>query len=77
MGLFRLQPQSHQLALWPIEKKHDAPALAAALDQLNDAYGDFTVTRGTFWGLDEDDAPDRIGFRKTVLVDDATGLYRW
>jgi DNA polymerase-4 len=69
MTLFRLQPRSNQLALWP-RGKHDAPALAAALDCLNDKYGDFTVTRGNFWGLDERDAPDRIGFRKTVGVDD-------
>ncbi len=77
MGLFHLRPQSHQLALWPLTKNQDAPALATALDRLNDAYGDFTVTRGTFWGLDERDVPDRVGFRKTVLVDDATGIYRW
>lgn len=77
MGLFRLRPQTHQLAFWPLTKNQDAPALAVALDHLNDAYGDFTVTRGTFWGLDEHDVPDRVGFRKTVLVDDATGTYRW
>lgn len=76
MGLFRLRPQSHQLAFWPVTKNQDAPSLAAALDRLNDVYGDFTVTRGTFWGLDEHDVPDRVGFRKTVLVDDA-GTYRW
>lgn len=77
MSMFRLRPRSHQLAFWPLRKNQDHPALAAALDQLNDAYGDFTVTRGTFWGLDERDVPDRIGFRKTVLVDDATGTYQW
>lgn len=77
MGLGWLRPRSNQLSLWPALKHHDAPALAAALDQLNDAYGDFTVTRGAFWGLTEDDVPDRVGFRKTVLVEDATGIYRW
>ncbi len=77
MTLFQLQPRSNQLPLWPIPKPRDAPALVAALDRLNDRYGDFTVTRGTFWGLDERDVPDRVGFRKTVLVDDATGTYQW
>ncbi len=69
MTLFRLQPRSDQLEMWPHGKK-DPPALAGALDALNDKYGDFTVTRGSFWGLDDRDVPDRIGFRKTVGVDD-------
>lgn len=54
---------------WP-RGKHDPPALAQALDTINDRYGDFTVSRGNFWGLDDRDAPDRIGFRKTVGLDD-------
>lgn len=53
------------VAGWPRGKK-DPPALARALDGLNDRYGDFTVSRGNFWGLDQRDAPDRIGFRKSV-----------
>jgi len=69
MTLFRLQPRVEQLELWPRGKK-DPPSLAAAVDLVNNKYGDFTVTRGSFWGLTEDDAPDRIGFRKTVGVDD-------
>lgn len=68
MTLFRLQPRVDQLELFPRGKK-DPPALAAALDTVNDKYGDFTVTRGSFWGLSERDVPDRIGFRKTVGVD--------
>ena len=68
MTLFALKPRQNQLELWP-RGKHDAPALAAALDTINDTYGDFTVTRGTFWGLTERDVPDRIGFRKTIGVD--------
>lgn len=68
MTLFRLQPRVDQLELFPRGKK-DSPALAAALDRVNDKYGDFTVTRGSFWGLNEHDVPDRIGFRKTVGVD--------
>lgn len=77
MSLTNLRPASAQLSFWPRQKQKNNPALAAALDRLNDAYGDFTVTRGTFWGLDERDAPDRVGFRKTVLVDDVTGTYAW
>lgn len=68
MTLFRLQPRVDQLELFPRGKK-DSPALAAALDRVNDKYGDFTVTQGSFWGLNEHDVPDRIGFRKTVGVD--------
>lgn len=65
---------------WPREKKHDSPvmhrpvhdhALAQALDDINDAYGDFTVARGALWGLTERDVPDRIGFRKTVDIQSA------
>ncbi len=70
MTLFRLQPRSDQLEMWPRGKK-DAPALAQALDAVNNKYGDFTVTRGSFWGLNEHDVPDRIGFRKTVGIDPA------
>ena len=51
-------------------QKHLEPA-EIALDRVNDKYGDFTVTRGNFWGLNEHDVPDRIGFRKTVGVDPA------
>lgn len=68
MTLFRLRPRTNQLELWP-RGKHDAPALATALDDINDTYGDFTVVRGSLWGLSERDVPDRIGFRKTVGVD--------
>lgn len=69
MTLFNLKPRSRQEGLWPRQKHEDSPALAQALDELNDRYGDFTVARGSFWGLDERDVPDRIGFRKTVGVD--------
>lgn len=76
MTLFRLQPISRQIAFWDKGKKDDG-ALAAALDELNDQYGDFTVTRGSFWGLNEHDAPDRVGFRKTVAVDIRSGRMQW
>lgn len=69
IGVFNLKPRVDQLELWP-RGKHDPPALARALDKINDRHGDFTVSRGNFWGLDEYDAPDRIGFRKTVGLDD-------
>lgn len=68
MTLFRLRPRVDQLELWP-RGKQDPSSLAIALDAVNDKYGDFTVTRGSFWGLNEHDVPDRIGFRKTVGVD--------
>lgn len=76
MSLFRLRPTSRQMALWSKGKK-DMSALAKALDQVNNKYGDFTVTRGTFWGLDKDDAPDRAGFRKTPMFDQASGSFSW
>ncbi len=76
MTLFRLRPQTQQLALWPSGKR-DAPALASALDTINDTYGDFTVTRGAFWGLTDIDAPDRVGFRKTIGIDITSGQARW
>jgi len=68
MTLFHLHPESGQLALWSKEKKDERP-LAQALDRLNNVFGEFTVSRGSFWGLTHNDAPDRVGFRKTALVD--------
>lgn len=76
MTLFRLHPASRQIPIWEKGKKDDS-ALAAALDEVNDQYGDFTVTRGSFWGLTNHDAPDRIGFRKTVAVDIRSGQMQW
>lgn len=40
--------------------------LSEALDKINDRYGEYTVIRGAMWGT-ELIAPDRIGFRKTIL----------
>jgi len=48
----------------PDDKKR--PVLKA-LDEINDRWGDFTVTRGAMWGT-EKNAHDRIGFRKTLPV---------
>ncbi len=39
--------------------------ISAALDAVNDRYGEYTVIRGQMWGT-EKSAPDRVGFRKTV-----------
>lgn len=76
LTLFRLRPQSHQAEIWPVGK-HDPPALAGALDILNDKFGDFTVTRGAFLGLTDRDVPNRIGFRKTITFDAQTGTPQW
>ncbi len=77
MGLFWLKPRVNQLELWPQFTRHDPPSLAQALDTLNDKYGDFTVTRGSLWGLTDRDAPDRVGFRKTVVFDAQQQRYQW
>lgn len=77
MGLFYLKPRVNQLELWPRLKQQDSPALAGALDRLNDKYGDFTVTRGSLWGMGEKDAPDRVGFRKSVAFNPETQRYVW
>lgn len=67
LGLGRLRPRSRQAALWP--ERRDLLHLAAALDALNDRYGEQTVVYGAQFGLSDEHAPDRIGFRKTVSWD--------
>lgn len=67
VGVFRLRPRSRQLSLWPVPKP--PAALSAALDALNDRYGEHTVIFGAQFGLSEENAPDRVGFRKTVSWD--------
>lgn len=76
-GLFYLKPRVDQLELWPRLKQHDSPALASAVDGINDRYGMFTITRGSLWGLSKKDAPDRVGFRKTVVFDQNSQTYQW
>jgi DNA polymerase-4 len=76
MTLIHLRPVSRQLAFWSKDKQDDR-ALAAALDTVNNQFGDFTVTRGSFWGMTDRDAPDRIGFRKTVALDIRSGKMEW
>lgn len=66
---FRLQPQSRQRSLWGWADRRQAVAVSHALDRLNDRFGDFTVHYGAQFGLADDQAPDRVGFRKTVSWD--------
>ena len=43
--------------------------LSKALDKVRDKYGDSSLFLGRLWGVTVDDAPDRIGFRKTNGID--------
>lgn len=60
-----LAPWSGQLEFWQdaIKKKR----LIEALDRVNDKFGEYTVYRGTMFGT-EKNAPERVGFRKSVLI---------
>lgn len=61
----RLTPASSQLSL--LENNLAKKDLSRALDRINNKYGEYTVTSGAMFGLD-DLAKDRIGFRKTVAI---------
>jgi nucleotidyltransferase/DNA polymerase involved in DNA repair len=39
--------------------------LSSATDRINDKYGERTIAPGMLFGVTNEDAPDRIGFRKT------------
>lgn len=67
IGVSELRPRMGQLPLWPL--RQPAADVSAALDAVNDRYGDGTVRYGAQFGLSVDAAPDRIGFRKTVSWD--------
>ncbi len=67
VALFWLRPETRQRSFWPTP--HAPEALNHALDVLNDRFGEFTVVYGTQLGLPADNAPDRVGFRKTVSWD--------
>lgn len=67
--VFSLKPQSGQQAFWSDASSEREQALSAALDELNDRYGDFSVVYGAQFGLPASHVPDRIGFRKTVSWD--------
>ncbi|MEK7639619.1 MAG: DNA polymerase IV [Patescibacteria group bacterium] len=71
LGVFRLRPVSGQLSL--LEKRKPA-ALARAIDRINNRYGEETIVEGELMRLDDYHAPERIGFRKTVDVDDELGI---
>jgi DNA polymerase IV len=60
-------PRTQQLNLFtPVEiKENKKYSLSRALDEVNNKYGEFTLIRGSMWGTSKN-APDRIGFRKTV-----------
>lgn len=60
-------PRTRQLNLFrPVEiKENKKYSLSRALDEVNNKYGEFTLIRGSMWNTG-DNAPDRIGFRKTV-----------
>ncbi|HCJ52479.1 MAG: hypothetical protein A2898_04340 [Candidatus Kerfeldbacteria bacterium RIFCSPLOWO2_01_FULL_48_11] len=63
IGVFRLRTLSHQGCFWAQPRKD---AVYAAMDVLNDRFGEETVHWGTLHRLAPVHAPDRIGFRKTV-----------
>jgi len=67
LGLFNLQPKSDQLSLF---EKPKSLNLVKALDIINNKYGEETIVQGDLAGLSDGHAPDRIGFRKTVGLDD-------
>lgn len=67
VGTFDLAPASDQRTLWP--EPHPEDDLSRACDAVNDRFGEHTVFWGTLFGLPEEHAPDRIGFRKTVSWD--------
>lgn len=64
MSVFSLTPPNQQLSLFSQSRKVPG-ALSQAVDQLNDRHGEYTVFWGEMWGT-EKNAPDRVGFRKTI-----------
>jgi DNA polymerase-4 len=66
LGLFRLRPLSNQLSLF---SKPKPIQLIAALDHINNKYGEEVIAQGELSRLDKYHAPDRIGFRKTIGLD--------
>jgi DNA polymerase-4 len=69
-----LSPASGQISIF--YDKRERQRISAALDAVNDRYGDYTVIRGLMWGTTMS-APDRVGFRQSVEVtrnDEPTGF---
>jgi len=60
-----LKPLSHQLNIF---NQYKPVHLCQALDQINSKFGEFTVYPGSMWGIKKQ-APDRVGFRKTVKIE--------
>jgi DNA polymerase-4 len=58
-----LLPVSNQTSIF--NDRAERQNISAALDAVNDRYGDYTIIRGQMWGVSES-APERIGFRKTI-----------
>lgn len=65
--VFSLQPVSGQQEL--LKRRREPRQLVSALDRINDKYGEFTITRGQMWGTEEN-ANDRVGYRKTLPMSD-------
>ena len=65
VSVFYLVPLSQQQSLFAdiLTPKR----VALTLDEINDKYGEHTVAAGAMWGTG-DNAPDRVGYRKTVAV---------
>jgi len=57
---------SNQLSLF---SKPKPLKLIAALDKINNKYGEEIITQGELVRLEKYHAPDRIGFRKTIGLD--------
>ncbi|MDD4995383.1 MAG: DNA polymerase IV [Patescibacteria group bacterium] len=64
-----LRPWSGQMEFWDdaIKKKR----LTEALDDINDKFGEYSVYRGRMHGT-ADNAPERVGFRKSVNAPEKT-----
>ena len=64
VSVTRLKPLAGQLNLFFKPKNRN---LSLALDKINDKFGEYSVFSGRMWGMDEQ-AHDRIGFRKSVAI---------
>jgi DNA polymerase-4 len=65
VNVSNLHPLSHQRSLFQDELR--PKRLSLALDTLNNKFGEFSVYPGVMWGTN-DNAHDRVGYRKTVSV---------
>lgn len=65
VSVTRLAPISGQQPLF--HERARSRSLAGALDMVNDRYGEYTIVPGAMWGT-YDQAPERIGYRKSVAI---------